>query len=322
MNNLFKSIFNRGEGVYTDLIVPFNLTMRKADFVNFKTAALYKKILTRCFNKTKGFNDEQKVLSLFDSAEQSNARFGLITKISFLMTEKAKECIVYDSGIVRKATIKEQEKIEKDYEKKASSTVGILVNFQKYTMTDVIKMYMGFIYDIFDCMNTNLGVARSLQIKISNMRSTISANAVHDPKEQAQRMVEGVKSGKAIMLDALDMLEQTQVNTDSVKNAILLVAGQLASEIGVPLSFVIGELSSGMAVTGEADANAEEQGIRDFWTSIFKPIVSKLYDVKIEFKTDNWRKIKEYAQTIPFIESSLYLSEEQKEKLVNDLFEG
>ena len=321
MNNLFKSIFNKGEGVYTDLIVPFELSMRKMDFINFKTASLYRKILTRCYNKTKGFDNEEKKLSLFDSAEQSNARYGLITEISKLMTNKGKECIVYDSGIVRKATTEEQSKIEKDYEKQASSTVGILVNFQKYTLTDVIKMYMGFIYDIFDCMNTNLGTARSLQVKIANMRNTISANAVNDPKEQAKNIVDAIKAGRAVMIDSADMLEQTAVNTESVKNAITLVAGQLASEIGVPLSFVIGELASGMAVTGEADANAEEQGIKDFWTSIFKPIVTKLYDIKIEFKTDNWRKIKEYAQLLPYIESSSILDYETKEKIINGLFE-
>lgn len=319
MNNIFKTMFNKGESSYSDLIVPFCLTMKKNDFILFKTGSLYRKILTRCYNKTTGLNDEQKILSLFDSAEQSNARYGLITKISTLMATKGKDCIVYDSGIVRSATTEEQKQIEVDYKEKAESKAGILVNFQKYTLTDVIKMYMGFIYDIFDCLNTNLGTAKSLQLKISRMRETISANAINDPKEQAKNIVDGVKTGKAILLDAADILEQTPVNTDSVKNAILLVAGQLASEIGVPLSFVIGELASGMAVTGEADANAEEQGIKDFWTSIFKPIVSKLYDVKVEFVTDNWRKVKEYAQVIPYIESSAYLTDEQKKAFVNSL---
>lgn len=320
MNNIFKNIFDRGASSYTDLIVPFKLSMQKNDFILFKTGALYKKILTRCYNKTTGFTNQQEILSLFDSAEQSSARYGLLTEIATLMATKGKECIVYDSGVVRKATPEEARKIEEDYKNKAQSDTGILVNFQKYTMTDIIRMYMGFIYDIFDCMNTNLGVARSLQVKINRMRETISANAVHDPKEQATKMVEGVKAGKAVMLDALDLLEQTEVKTDAIKSALTLVAGQLASEIGVPVYFIIGELASGMAVTGEADLNAEEEGIHDFWQSVFMPIASKLYKLNnLNFKSDNWRKIAQYANIIPYIESSLYLSEEQKQAFVDGL---
>lgn len=320
MNKFFKGMFsNDNDGQYKDLIVPFKLSMSKKDFVLFKTASLYKKILTRCYNKTSGFNDKQMILSLFDSSEQSNARHGLLTRVATLMAQKGKDCLVYDSGIVRSAETKEQKEIEADYTKNATSTKGVLVNFNKYTMTDVIGMYMGFIYDIFDCMNTNLGVARSLQVKISKMRDTISANAVNDPKVQAKNIVEGVKSGKAVMLDVADSLEQTQVNTEAVKSAILLVAGQLASEIGVSLEFVVGELASGMAVTGEADANAEEQGIKDFWVSVFSPIITGLYKKEITFKTDNWRKITANAQTIPYIESAMFLTDEQKQKIIVEL---
>ena len=98
-----------------------------------------------------------------------------------------------------------------------------------------------------------------------------------------------------------------------------MVYGMLASDLGVSLSFVCGELTSGLSVSGEANANFDESGIRDFFITVFKPIVDKLFGVSLRFKTDNWRKVREYAQILPYIESSALLTDKQKEQLAVEL---
>ena len=59
------------------------------------------------------------------------------------MTNKKELILVNDSGIVRVATYQEGEEIKKAYAegKKAN---GVYMNFQKYTMTDIIKNLYGF----------------------------------------------------------------------------------------------------------------------------------------------------------------------------------
>ena len=56
LGGLFKK---DNRGVYTDLIAPFCVEMKAADFVDFKVITLYAKILRRCYAKSSGLSDEQ-----------------------------------------------------------------------------------------------------------------------------------------------------------------------------------------------------------------------------------------------------------------------
>lgn len=317
--NIFKTY--TGGQVVTDLASPYKLTVDEKTFVDFQTALLYQKILKRCYAKSQNF-PEKEALNLWDSVELSNAQYGTISLISNAMTRKQELILVNDAGIVRLATSDEAEAIKKDYGEGKTSQKGVYMNFQKYTMTDIIKIYMGLIYDIMGGAKTNLGLAKSLQVKIADLRKTIATSSSEDAVVQSQKIVEALKDGKSVGIDAGDSIVTTELQTQPIVDGLKLVYGCLASLLGVSTSFICGELTSGMAVTGEADVNANEDGIKDFFNSVFKPIHDKLFDIKLKFKTDNWRKIKEFASVIPYIESSMYISEKQRKAFFDFIFEG
>lgn len=321
MINKFKNIFSgTGRQVITDLVNPYKLEIDRKEFVNFKTAVLYQKILKRCYAKSKGLTDKE-AQNLWDSVELGNAQYGIISLIADAMTKKKELILVNDSGIVRVADINEAEEIKKDYADKAESSKGVYMNFQKYTLTDIIKIYMDLVFDIMGGVKVNLGIGKALQYKIADMRKLIGASSFEDPSAVAKAVVEALKNGKSVAIDGQDNILTTPLQTAPVVEGMKLIYGLLASELGVSTSFVAGELTSGMAVTGEADVNANEEGIKDFFISVYKPVISKLFNKKIEFRSDNWRKLTQYASVIPYIESSLYMDEEQKKKFFNFIFE-
>ena len=305
----------------TDLANPYALAVKRDLFVNFKTSILYQKILKRCYAKSTGLSDEE-AQNLWDSAELSNAKYGIISLVADAMTYKKELILVNDAGIVRVADTNEAEKIKKDYATNGKSSAGVYMNFSKYTLSDIIKVYMDLIFDIMGGAKVNLGLAKALQYKISEMRKLIAESSSESPMKQAKEMVEALKDGKSVALDGQDNIMTTPLQTAPVVDALKMVYGLLASEIGVSISFVAGELTSGMAVTGEADVNANEDGIKDFFNSVYRPIISKLFNKEIKFKTDNWRKVKEYAQVIPYVESSMYMSEDQKKQFFEFIFDG
>jgi hypothetical protein len=315
--NIFKTY--TGGQVVTDIASPYKLAVDEKTFVDFQTCLLYQKILKRCFAKSLGF-PEKDALNLWDSVELSNAQYGTISRISDAMTHKKELFLVNDTGIVRVATSDEEMEIRQANEAGKPYTIGVYMNFQKYTMTDIIKVYESLIFDIMKGAKVNLGLSSALQVKISDLRKTVATSASDDAKTQATAIVEALKNGKSISIDAGDTIETTDVNTAPVVDGLKLVYGCLASVIGVSTSFICGELTSGMAVTGEADVNANEDGIKDFFNSVFKPIHDKLFGINLKFKSDNWRKIKEFAGVIPYVESSMYITDEQKQQFFAYIF--
>lgn len=317
LGGLFKK---DNRGVYTDLIAPFCVEMDIKDFVDFKVITLYAKILRRCYAKSSGLSDEQAA-NLWDSVDLGDAQHGIINKVSFAMAKKKELILFKDGGIVREAEQAEADQIKKDYEERGRSDKGVYLNFKKYAMTDVLRLYMAFIFEIIRGAWVNVNLTKALQLKIADARKTIAASDAADPMQVASNVVSALKDGKSVFLDAGDEVKTTDLQTQAIKDALSLVYGLLAGELGVSTSFICGELTSGMAVTGEADVNANEDGIKDFFNSVFKPIMDKLFGVSLKFKSDNWRRIKEFAQIIPFVETAEYISEEKKRELLERLFE-
>lgn len=307
-------------GVYTDLIAPFCVEMDVKDFVDFKVITLYAKILRRCYAKSSGLSDEQAA-NLWDSVDLGDAQHGIINKVSFAMAKKKELVLFKDGGIIREAEPAEAEQIKRDYEERGRSDKGVYLNFQKYAMTDVLRLYMAFIFEIIRGAWVNVNLTKALQLKIADARKTIAASDAADPMQVASNVVSALKNGKSVFLDAGDEVKTTDLQTQAIKDALSLVYGLLAGELGVSTSFICGELTSGMAVTGEADVNANEDGIKDFFNSVFKPIMDKLFNVSLKFKSDNWRRIKEFATIIPFVETAEYIDDEKKRELLERLFE-
>jgi hypothetical protein len=319
-NKFFGELFsNDSITEHKDLNSPYKISIKKNDFSLIKTRNIYKRILLRCYSRSEGATDPKKIASLFDSKEVSDAMSGLITLIANAMAKKEQVAIIYKNGISRLATYQEKEEIKKDLENNNSSEVGILLDFRNYELTNLVNSYYSMIYDILDSMNTQVGLARALQIKISSLRGTVSVAGKDEPIKQAVEINEALTKGQSVLLDKNDAVETLTINSDSVKNAIMLVNSQLASDLGVSLSFVNGELTTGMSATGEADSNADEYGFQDFFDSIFKPACDKLFGWNLRFVSDDWRYFNAMIGNLIIVENSALLSDEQKRAFADRL---
>jgi hypothetical protein len=320
MSKFFGGFFNRTpSSTEEDFKNPYLLDYKKEEFSKVKIELLYRKILHRCYSRSEGAKDEEKISSLFDSSEKSGSPRGLITLLSKAMAEKKEIAIIYESGVVRLANATERSLIKKDYIDGASSKLGVLLSFTDYCLTDLVSCYMSMIYDILSSMNTQVGLAKALQIKINTLRGTVSVNGKEEPIKQAKEINEALTNGKSVLMDKNDQVETLILDSDSVKNALNLVNSLLASDLGVSLSFVNGELTSGMSATGEADQNADEYGFQDFFNSIFKPTCDNLYGWNLKFVSDDWRYFSSMINSLIIVENSMLLSQEQKQAFANRL---
>ena len=316
--NFFGGLFGgSSQTTEQDLQAPFVLNLTRDAFCKIKTELLYKKILHRCYSRSEGQKDEKKIMSLFDSTEKSGALMGLISLLAKAMTDKQQIGIVYASGIVKVASSEEKQQILSDYKQSAESSKGVLVDFTKYCLTDLVGAYMSMIFDILSSMNTQVGLAKALQIKIDKLRATVSAAGKDEPIEQATSINESLKKGNSVLLDKNDQVDILTINSQSVKDAMELVNSLLASDLGVSLSFVNGALTSGMSATGEADVNQDEYGFQDFFNSIFKPTCDKLYKWDLNFISDDWRYSEAMLANLIIVENSAILSDEQKQVYAN-----
>ena len=320
MTKFFDGWFKNDKRTEYDVLdAPFCMKFTRDHFEKIKTENLYKKILQRCYSRSEGAKDAEKIQSLFDSSERSGSPRGLISLLAKAMTDKAEIAVIYEAGVVRLADSTEKEKIKKDYEDKAKSSLGILVSFKDYCLTDLVKGYMSMIYDILSSMNTQVGLAKALQIKVAMLRSTVSVNGKDEPIAQAKAINEALIKGQSVLMDEKDKVEVLTLDSDSVKNAMTLIYSQLCAEIGMPLSFVTGELTSGMSATGEADTNQQEEGLQDFFNSIFKPSCDKLYGWNLRFVSDDWRYFSAMIGSLIVVENTSLLSDEQKKAFAERL---
>lgn len=313
MARFFDNWFANDKRTEFDILnAPFCMKFPRDHFEKIKTENLYKKILQRCYSRSEGAQDAEKIQSLFDSSEKSGSPRGLISLLAKAMTDKAEIAIIYEAGVVRLATSDEKEQIKKDYEDKAKSSLGILVSFKDYCLTDLVKGYMSMIYDILSSMNTQVGLAKALQIKVAMLRSTVSVNGKDEPIAQAKAINEALTKGQSVLMDEKDRVEVLKLDSASVEAAFKFVCSLLASDLGVSLSFITGELTTGMSATGEADSNADEYGFQDYFNSIFKPSCDKLYGWNLVFVSDDWRYTGTMLDKLIIVENSSILSDEQK----------
>tara|TARA_R110000787_G_scaffold130064_5_gene242001 strand:- start:472 stop:1452 length:981 start_codon:yes stop_codon:yes gene_type:complete len=320
MTKFFGNVFNNSANIADiELVTPFEMKLTKAEFCEIKVETLYSKILHRCYSKSEGAKEDDKMMSLFDSREKSGAAMGLISLIARAMARRQSIGIIYKSGVVMQATFDERIKIEADYEKSAKSSQGVIIDFTNYKLTKLVEGYMELIYDILKSVNTHIGLANALQVKINNLRGTVSVAGKDEPIAQAKSISAGLKAGRPVLLDKNDQVDLMSIDSDPIKNAMALVYGELASALGVSLAFVSGVLASGMSATGEADANATEEGMQDFFNSIFKPTCDNLYGWKLRFISDDWRYFSSMIDSVLIVENSNLFTPEQKKAFADRL---
>ncbi len=306
-----------------DLPVIFPLSLGEKDFVSCDVLNIYKKILTDVAERSDGLSEDHEQL-LWDNCLASESSRGLITLLSWAMLEKCDLFLVVDTatGVLRRATDTEAAQIQADYKSKAESAVGVFVSFRLYTRTDMIRIYSALEYTTVAALNKAMNLSKSIQFKVSDLRASTALSDKAEAKAQGKAIATGLSKGLDVMLDAKDIIETATPDLSATNAAIEFLSEKRAFYLGLPCSYITGELNSGLGDTGQADAKAIERGLKAYYVSIFKPVCEALFKSKLTFKSDDFMQIAtsiEVLKTFELVSDEL-MSAENKLSIINRLF--
>lgn len=286
--------FLSGAGSSTDngLEEIFPLKVVKGDFVRTDIVSTYIKILTDTVERTFGLNKELEPL-LWDNCVQSDSSEGLVTLLSNAMADQKDLFLVYVKSVkvLRKATAQEEKQILEDYKKNGESKVGVYVSFKKYRRTQMLNIYSDFEYCVLSSLNKTLNISKAVQIKISDLRGSVSLVDSEIAKGQGKAIATALSQGKDIMIDVKDEIATATPDTSSTEKAIGFLDAKKSFILGLPISYVSGLQTPGIGSTGEADMRAVERGLKQYYVSIIRPTLESLFGIKTEFKSQDFRQI-------------------------------
>jgi hypothetical protein len=302
----------------------FPIPITQSIFVQTDVINIYSKILTDVLERCQGLNDDQAAL-LWDNCLKSESSEGLVTMLAKAMSDKKDLFLVYqkDVGLIRKATIAEEAQIRSDYERSASSTVGVYVSFKQYTRSDMVKLYSGLEYCTVAALNKSMNLSKAIQFKMSDLRASTSLTDSSEVKSQAKLIATGLANGKDVLLDAKDVIETNSPDLTSVKESILFLNQKRAFYLGMPEAYINGIQTGGLGSTGEQDTKATERGLKNYYFSIVKPVIEAVFGIKLSYKSQDFRQIAqgfEALKTFELISEDL-ITLENKQKIVAQLFD-
>jgi hypothetical protein len=301
----------------------FPLSVAQKDFIQIDVTNLYAKILTDVVERTEGLSDENQAL-LWDNCLASEKSFGLISLLAQAMYDKAELFLVFDPAtkVLRKATSEEENQIKADYKKQAESSAGVYISFKNYLRTDMIRLYSALEYCTVGALNKSMGVSKSVQLKINDLRATTALADKAEAKSQGVAIAKGLSTGKDVMLDAKDIVETAKPDLTATQASMEFLNEKRSFYLGLPCSYITGELNSGLGDTGQADAKAIERGLRGYFVSIIKPVCKALFKSELKFKSEDFVMLTsalEALKTFSLTDEEL-ITTDNKRGIINKLF--
>jgi hypothetical protein len=302
----------------------FPLAFKKEDFIKIDTVNIYSKILTDVVERVHGMSDDIQSL-LWDNCVKSESGDGLITLLSNAMSDKQDLFLVFNKAlkVLRKATGPEEAQIKKDYEKSGDSSIGVFISFKNYTRSDMVKLYSGLEYCTVSALNKSSNLSKAIQIKISDLRSSVSLGDSAGAKAQASAIAKALSEGKDVMCDAKDIIETAKPDLTSVKEAILFLNQKRSLYLGLPESYINGEQTAGLGATGEGDTKAVERGLKNYYFSIIKPVVEKIFGTSLTYKSQDFRQVASALEALKTFEltGEELLNIENKKKIIEGMLD-
>lgn len=303
-------------------IFPLSLTVDT--FIKSDLLSTYLKILTDVIERTHGLKPEYEN-SLWDNCLQSEANEGLVTLLAQAMTDKADLFLVYVPSVkvLRKANVTEQEQIRADYKKTGESKVGVYVSFKKYRRTEMLEIYSRFEYCVLSSLNKSLNISKAVQVKINELRSSVSLADSGVAVEQAKSIAQALRNGNDVLLDKNDEITTATPDTSSTEKAIVFLDAKRAFILGLPMAYISGEQTGGIGASGENDMRAVERGLKQYFVSIIQPVLKALFQAETEFKSQDFRQMTtalEVLKTFDLV-SDENMSKESKQEIIARVFD-
>lgn len=313
-----------GSSESTELPAIFPLSIEKNKFIDIDIVHIYSKILIDVSERTHGLSEKQLPL-LWDNCVQSESSDGLITLLAKAMADKKELFIVYDKAlnVIVKATNEQQSQIKADYAKQGNSTVGVYVSFRNYSRSDMVRLYSAFEFLAIGSLNKLMNMANAIQFKMDSLRGTVSLSDSADVKTQAAALSKALGDGKNVLLDAKDIIETATIEMEPIKGSIGFIDNKRAFYLGMPASYITSEQTAGIGSTGENDTKAVERGLKNYYYSIFLPVLTALFGGKYSYKSQDFRAITGSLELLKAFETTTeeFISKENKQLLVNKFFD-
>jgi hypothetical protein len=320
----FFSFFKGSIDSNTHLPEIYPLSVTSVDFMKSDILSTYVKILTDTLERTDGLPRDLEPL-LWDNCVQTEANDGLVTLISHAMAYQRDLFLVYSPSVkvVRKADYKEEAQIRDDYKNNGESKVGVYISFKKYRRTEMLNIYSSLEYCVLSSLNKTLNLSKALQVKISDLRASVSLVDSDVAKEQGKLIADALALGKDVMIDVKDEITTASPDTSSAEKAMVFLDTKKSFILGLPVSYVSGTQTGGIGSTGEADMRAVERGLKQYYVSIVRPCIESLFGVKTEFKSQDFRQIGTALEVIKTFDlvSDENMSRESKQEIVARVFE-
>lgn len=321
----FGSFFGFGESRTQDELPEiFPLAFKKSDFIEIDVISIFQKILTDVIERVHGLNDEQTEL-LYDNCIQSEASLGLISHLARAMTYRRNLFLVYDAAlpVLRLASTAEAETIRQDYAKTGESSLGIFISFQHYMKADLVRLYSALEYCTLGALNKSMNLSAAIQIKINDLRGSVSLTDSASAQAQALAIAKSLGSGRDIMLDAKDIIENSKPDLTAIKESIEYLNEKRCFYLGMPPSYLQGDMTTGIGTTGEADTKATERGLKNYYASIIKPVLESIFDVELSYKSQDFRQVDQAVNALKIfaLTDESLISNENKTLILNKLLD-
>lgn len=321
--------FFTGKTVDDKLPDIFPIPIAQIDFVKIDVQNIYTRILTDVLERTQGIAEKNTPL-LWDNCLASEKQDGLVTLISKAMADKKELYIVFNStvGVVREANPEEQQRIRDAYKEKAEpvklgeGSIGLYVTFKNYVKSDMVKFYSALEYCSVGGLWKQANISKSVQLKIHELRGSVSLGDSAAAKSQAKAMADGMSEGRDVLLDAKDIIESLAPDMTATDKTLSLIARKQSFYLGMPASYFYGEQQSGMSDTGKADSKATERGLKGYYFSVIKPIVEGLFGGKTTFKSEDTDGMEMAIRTLEAFDrtSNEFLGADNKTLIINKQF--
>lgn len=277
----------------------YSLSCDKKKFIAADIISTYVKILTDVVDRTHGIDDKvYKVL--WDNCLFGEVREGLISLVAAAMATGTDLYVVYSpsTDVFRQATQAEKEKIIQEYKDKVEKKSGWVISFKDYYKTDMYKIYSELEYCAIDSFHTMMNLSKAVQLKVSGLRKSVSALDSSEAVSQAQEIAGALRQGNDVLIDSEDSIETSAPQISPTKEAALFISGKKAHILGMPLSYVNGELQTGIGSSGDSDTRAIERGLKQYYHSIMEPIFSVIFENETEFRENDFREITSKLETL------------------------
>ncbi len=301
----------------------FPLGIAEKEFVTVDVISVFSKILTDVIERTQGLADQYQP-SLWDNCVQSENSDGLITLLAKAMAGKKDLFLVYDSAVklLRLATNAEEITIRADYAAKGESSVGAFISFKNYSRSDMVRLYSALEYCAIAGLNKSMNLGKALQFKINDLRGSVSLVDSEAAKTQAGTMARALSRGKDIVLDAKDLVETLKPDVKAVAEGIAFLDAKRSFYLGMPASYITGELAKGLGDSGQGDAKAIDRGLKNYFFSIIKPVLEAVFGAKTTFKSEDFEQILSSLEALKIFEltSDELIGHDNKNLIINKLF--